>query len=68
MPGDAAKEHSEEFPVLAGSHLRMNNPALELVKTICAVLMLDGGVLLSPLSVVEHSIVSMLSLVFPCLL
>lgn len=41
-PGDAAKEHSSEFPVLAGSHLPMNNPALELIKTVCATLALDG--------------------------
>jgi len=30
-----------EFPVLAGSHLKMKNAALEFVKSICAVLALD---------------------------
>ena len=34
--------HSAEFPLLAGSHLTMNNPALEFVKFICSVLELDN--------------------------
>lgn len=31
----------ESFPVLAGSHLRLTNPSLEFVKTLCEVLGLD---------------------------
>lgn len=41
MPGDAAVNHAPDFPMLAGSHLKLNRPALELVKTCCAVLELD---------------------------
>ena len=43
LPGDAAAHHSEEFPVRPGSHLRMNNPALEFVKYMTKVLSLDEG-------------------------
>ncbi len=36
-----ADQTSSEFPILAGSHLTMNNPALEFVKFVCNVLALD---------------------------
>jgi DNA polymerase epsilon subunit 1 len=36
-----ANEASSEFPKLAGSHLPMNNPALEFIKFVCHVLSLD---------------------------
>jgi DNA polymerase epsilon subunit 1 len=32
---------SSEFPELPGSHLALNNPALEFIKTICKILSLD---------------------------
>lgn len=35
---------SAEFPTLAGSHLRLTNPALEFVKAVCAILELDTSV------------------------
>ena len=41
LPGDSAVEHSNEFPKLAGSHLTMNNPALEFIKFVTNVLALD---------------------------
>lgn len=36
---------SELFPILPGSHLPLNNPALEFVKYVCQVLLLDSNVL-----------------------
>jgi hypothetical protein len=41
MPGDAGAKLSADFPRLAGTHLPMNNPALEFVKTLTHVLSLD---------------------------
>lgn len=41
LPGDAAVQLSADFPRLAGTHLPMNNPALELTKMLCHVLALD---------------------------
>eukprot|EP00039_Didymoeca_costata_P008145 m.108515 g.108515 ORF g.108515 m.108515 type:complete len:2231 (-) comp13968_c0_seq1:73-6765(-) len=41
MPGDSAVDHSDDFPKRAGSHLKMNHPALEFVKMVCHVLALD---------------------------
>ena len=38
---DAEEFH---FPKLAGSHLPLNNPALEFIKTVCVVLSLDAQV------------------------
>uniref|UniRef100_A0A3B3CYW5 DNA polymerase epsilon catalytic subunit n=1 Tax=Oryzias melastigma TaxID=30732 RepID=A0A3B3CYW5_ORYME len=35
---------SEMFPVLPGSHLPLNNPALEFVKYVCQVLSLDSNI------------------------
>ncbi|XP_035661114.1 DNA polymerase epsilon catalytic subunit A-like [Branchiostoma floridae] len=35
---------AEEFPSLPGSHLPLNNPALEFVKSICKVLSLDSNI------------------------
>uniref|UniRef100_A0A3B5MER7 DNA polymerase epsilon catalytic subunit n=1 Tax=Xiphophorus couchianus TaxID=32473 RepID=A0A3B5MER7_9TELE len=35
---------SEMFPVLPGSHLPLNNPALEFVKYVCQVLSLDANI------------------------
>lgn len=32
---------ARKFPELAGSHLELGSPALEFVKTICAVMLLD---------------------------
>ncbi|KAB1255676.1 DNA polymerase epsilon catalytic subunit A [Camelus dromedarius] len=37
-------ELSEMFPVLPGSHLRLNNPALEFIKYVCKVLSLDTNI------------------------
>uniref|UniRef100_A0AC11CBA7 DNA polymerase epsilon, catalytic subunit n=1 Tax=Ovis aries TaxID=9940 RepID=A0AC11CBA7_SHEEP len=37
-------ELSEMFPVLPGSHLLLNNPALEFIKYVCKVLSLDTNV------------------------
>uniref|UniRef100_A0A3Q3JPX5 DNA polymerase epsilon catalytic subunit n=1 Tax=Monopterus albus TaxID=43700 RepID=A0A3Q3JPX5_MONAL len=35
---------SEMFPILPGSHLRLNNPALEFIKYVCQVLSLDVNI------------------------
>ncbi|XP_076126347.1 DNA polymerase epsilon catalytic subunit A [Alosa pseudoharengus] len=35
---------SEMFPALPGSHLPLNNPALEFIKYVCQVLSLDGNI------------------------
>lgn len=35
---------SEMFPVLPGSHLLLNNPALEFIKYVCQVLSLDANI------------------------
>lgn len=35
---------SEMFPVLPGSHLPLNNPALEFIKCVCQVLSLDASI------------------------
>lgn len=35
---------SEMFPVLPGSHLPLNNPALEFIKYVCQVLSLDANI------------------------
>ncbi|XP_040208047.1 DNA polymerase epsilon catalytic subunit A [Rana temporaria] len=37
-------EPSEMFPVLPGSHLLLNNPALEFIKYVCEVLSLDSNI------------------------
>lgn len=37
-------EPSEMFPVLPGSHLLLNNPALEFIKYVCKVLSLDTNI------------------------
>ncbi|XP_058888909.1 DNA polymerase epsilon catalytic subunit A-like [Acipenser ruthenus] len=37
-------ETSEMFPVLPGSHLPLNNPALEFIKYVCKVLSLDSNI------------------------
>uniref|UniRef100_A0A2K5CE53 DNA polymerase epsilon catalytic subunit n=1 Tax=Aotus nancymaae TaxID=37293 RepID=A0A2K5CE53_AOTNA len=37
-------ELSEMFPVLPGSHLLLNNPALEFIKYVCKVLSLDTNI------------------------
>ncbi|XP_061624174.1 DNA polymerase epsilon catalytic subunit A isoform X2 [Phyllopteryx taeniolatus] len=37
-------EPSEMFPVLPGSHLPLNNPALEFIKYVCQVLSLDSNI------------------------
>ncbi|XP_019487455.1 PREDICTED: DNA polymerase epsilon catalytic subunit A [Hipposideros armiger] len=37
-------ELSEMFPVLPGSHLLLNNPALEFIKCVCKVLSLDTNI------------------------
>lgn len=43
MPGDAgAVEQSDDFPRLAGSHLKLTSPALEFVKFVTHVLLLDS--------------------------
>ncbi|XP_041095859.1 DNA polymerase epsilon catalytic subunit A [Polyodon spathula] len=39
-----ATETSEMFPVLPGSHLPLNNPALEFIKYVCKVLSLDSNI------------------------
>lgn len=50
LPGDhKAVGQSADFPVLAGSHLPMNNPALEFVKFVCHVIGLDSSVVRRPL-------------------
>ncbi|TRY87471.1 hypothetical protein DNTS_035299 [Danionella cerebrum] len=36
---------SEMFPVLPGSHLPLNNPALEFIKYVCQVLSLDSNII-----------------------
>ncbi|XP_060894086.1 DNA polymerase epsilon catalytic subunit A [Labrus mixtus] len=36
---------SEMFPVLPGSHLPLNNPALEFIKYVCQVLSLDANIM-----------------------
>lgn len=45
LSGDRSSntDPSAEFPVLPGSHLPLNNPALEFVKFICKVLSLDSN-------------------------
>ncbi|XP_031567678.1 DNA polymerase epsilon catalytic subunit A-like [Actinia tenebrosa] len=47
LSGDRSsnKDPSSEFPVLPGSYLPLNNPALEFVKYICKVLSLDPNTL-----------------------
>ncbi|KAA0716868.1 DNA polymerase epsilon catalytic subunit A [Triplophysa tibetana] len=37
---------SEMFPVLPGSHLPLNNPALEFIKYVCQVLSLDSNIVI----------------------
>ncbi|CAJ0933209.1 unnamed protein product, partial [Ranitomeya imitator] len=37
-------EPSEMFPILPGSHLPLNNPALEFIKYVCKVLSLDSNI------------------------
>lgn len=37
-------EPSEMFPILPGSHLPLNNPALEFIKYVCQVLSLDSNI------------------------
>ncbi|KAE8634027.1 hypothetical protein XENTR_v10002174 [Xenopus tropicalis] len=39
-----ATEPSEMFPILPGSHLPLNNPALEFIKYVCEVLALDSNI------------------------
>lgn len=41
VKGDASVHHSDAFPELAGSHLKVNNPALEFIKSVCAVFAID---------------------------
>ncbi|TSU24182.1 DNA polymerase epsilon catalytic subunit A [Bagarius yarrelli] len=40
----SASQPSEMFPVLPGSHLPLNNPALEFIKYVCQVLSLDANI------------------------
>uniref|UniRef100_A0A8C9PET8 DNA polymerase epsilon catalytic subunit n=1 Tax=Spermophilus dauricus TaxID=99837 RepID=A0A8C9PET8_SPEDA len=40
----SSTEPSEMFPVLPGSHLVLNNPALEFIKYVCKVLSLDTNI------------------------
>eukprot|EP00128_Syssomonas_multiformis_P014704 Colp12_sorted_trinity150504_noHs@22435 len=46
LSGDhsAVTHQSSDFPLLPGSHLNLNNPALEFVKSVCHVLHLDRQV------------------------
>lgn len=37
LSSECGKDASPDFPVLAGSHLKLKNPALEFVKYICKV-------------------------------
>ena len=37
LSGGKGKDAGSEFPVLAGSHLPLKNPALEFVKAVCQV-------------------------------
>ena len=42
MPGDtSALEQSADFPLLAGSHLKLTNPALEFIKFVTHILLFD---------------------------
>lgn len=41
---DQSSQASAEFPRLAGSHLPLNNPALEFIKSVCQVLSLDKSI------------------------
>ncbi|EFA77319.1 putative DNA polymerase epsilon subunit A [Heterostelium album PN500] len=41
LQGLKYSENTDEFPTLPGSHLHFTNPALEFVKSVCHVLMLD---------------------------
>ncbi|EDO36342.1 predicted protein, partial [Nematostella vectensis] len=45
LSGDRSsnKDPSSEFPILPGSHLPLNNPALEFVNYVCKVLALDSN-------------------------
>ncbi|KAK2845413.1 hypothetical protein Q7C36_010267 [Tachysurus vachellii] len=40
----SVSQPSEMFPVLPGSHLPLNNPALEFIKYVCQVLSLDANI------------------------
>ncbi|KAL6114248.1 pole [Pungitius sinensis] len=40
----SVNQASEMFPVLPGSHLPLNNPALEFIKYVCQVLSLDSNI------------------------
>ncbi|KAM9811154.1 DNA polymerase epsilon catalytic subunit A [Neosynchiropus ocellatus] len=40
----SVNQPSEMFPNLPGSHLMLNNPALEFIKYVCQVLSLDGNI------------------------
>ncbi|TDH12869.1 hypothetical protein EPR50_G00050310 [Perca flavescens] len=40
----SVNQPSEMFPVLPGSHLPLNNPALEFIKYVCQVLSLDANI------------------------
>lgn len=44
LSGGCGKDAGAEFPVLAGSHLPLKNPALEFVKAVCQVLQLDVNI------------------------
>lgn len=44
LSGGRGKDAGLEFPVLAGSHLPLKNPALEFVKAVCQVLQLDVNI------------------------
>ncbi|XP_070201892.1 DNA polymerase epsilon catalytic subunit A-like [Littorina saxatilis] len=60
--GNRSNNHqlSAEFPRLPGSHLPLNNPALEFVKAVCQVLSLDSNVSL-PVSKMRRDLLKLIS-------
>lgn len=54
---DDVSAATRRFPQLAGSHLELGSPALEFVKTVCAVMLLDKAaeesVMVSPAATVR---------------
>jgi len=44
FPGTRGPQGEGIFPNLPGSHLKLNNPALEFIKALCKVLDLDSGI------------------------
>jgi len=44
FPETRGPESESLFPILPGSHIKMNNPSLEFIKALCKVLDLDSGI------------------------